>query len=127
MVCPDQRLARRSRTQRHETRTPFTATAQAALLRLIVGMTAGLSVSQQSGAWRMRAGAAVALVLVLGVSGAAYAYAGPFVAGVFTPAQAVLGGVQLPASVPEPALLSLFGMGLFGTAFILRRRRRMKA
>jgi hypothetical protein len=75
----------------------------------------------------MRAVAAVVLVLILGVSGAAYAYAGPVVARVFTPAQALLGGVLAPAGVPEPASLSLFGAGLFGSAFILRRRRRMKA
>ena len=70
---------------------------------------------------------AVALGFVTVVGGAAYAYAGPIVAGVFTPAQAMLGGVLPPAEVPEPALLSLFGSALFGSAFILRRRRRLKA
>lgn len=70
---------------------------------------------------------AVALGFVVVVGGAAYAYAGPLVATVFTPAQAMLGGVLSPAVVAEPALLSLFGTGLSGSAYILRRRRRMKA
>ena len=70
---------------------------------------------------------AVAFGLVLVVGGVAYAYAAPIVSGVFTPAQAMLGGVLAPAALPEPASLSLFGTGLFGSAFILRRRRRMKA
>jgi len=74
----------------------------------------------------MRAVAAAALV-VLGVGGAAYANVDPVVTAVLSPTQAVLGGVLAPGSLPEPASLSLFGTGLFGSAFILRRRRRMKA
>lgn len=69
----------------------------------------------------------MALGFVVVVGGAAYAYAGPIVATVFTPAQAMLGGVLPPSGVSEPALLSLFGTGLFGSAYLLRRRRRMKA
>jgi hypothetical protein len=76
----------------------------------------------------MRAVAAAALVvLVLGVGGAAYANADPIVTAVLSPTQALLGGVLASRTLPEPASLSLFGTGLFGSAFLLRRRRRTKA
>ena len=78
-------------------------------------------------AWRTRAAAAAALVLlVLGVGGAAYASAAPIVSSVLSPTQALLGGVLAARTLPEPASLALFGTGLSGSAFILRRRRRMK-
>ena len=79
-------------------------------------------------AWRLRALPAAALVIfVLGVGGAAYANADPIVTAVLSPTQGLLGGVLASRSLPEPASLSLFGTGLFGSAFILRRWRRMKA
>ena len=75
----------------------------------------------------MRAVAAAALVLlVLGIGGAVYASAAPIVTAVLSPTQALLGGVLAARTLPEPASLALFGTGLSGSAFILRRRRRMR-
>ena len=127
MVFPDQVNARRSRTSPHETATHCTSTAQAALLPLVDDMDCVPVGVATTGAWRTRAFAIVALALVFGLGGAAYANSGPFVAGVFIPAEAALGGVLAPRSMPEPVSLALFGAALSGSAAFLRRRRSNKS